>query len=165
MRFEIVHEFDRPLIAIERALLSPELGKRLVSRLTTIESVETLMHDLSQDELKRILRFQASAPLSMFKKYAVARDAMAWEEHWHYRLSEHSSKWQIHIKTEWKHYFDSEGTYTLFALSGQRTRRVVAGAMHVHVAVIGAAIERVALTEVRRTYDAEAETLVELSAC
>ncbi len=164
MHFEVVHEFDEPLLSIERALLSPELGPRFVSRVSAIESVQTLVYELGGDEFVRVLRFQAGAPLSIFKKYEVARDAMAWEEHFRYRLSEHRSTWQIRTKNEWKHYFESEGSYTLEALSGDRTRRVVAGSMRVNVAILGAAIERVAMIEVRKTYDAEAETLRELSA-
>lgn len=164
LQFEISHEFDASLAVLERALLSPELGTRLSARLSAIESVEILAHTLSNGELTRVLRFQASAPLAVFGRSSVAREAMAWEEHWHYRLADHASTWRIHsIKSEWMRYFESEGSYQLVSLSAERTRRVVKGRMRVHVAILGAAIERFAMIEVRKTYDAEADALRELS--
>lgn len=163
MRFEIIHELDAPLNAVEKAVLSPDLGPMLARGLTSIESVETLEHVLKDGELRRVLRFQASAPLSIFKGYPVAREAMAWEERWIYRIADRASTWAVFTKDEWRKYFQSQGTYKLESLPGGKTRRVVNGDLAINVSVIGRVAERLALTEVRKTYDAEADTLRRLA--
>lgn len=163
MRFEITHEFDAPLEAIEHAAISPELGKNLARRLSSIESVETVEHRREDGEVHRVLRFQASAPLSLFRGASVARDAMAWHEHWRYRLADHSSTWAVLPKEQYRRYFRSDGTYTLETCGEGRTRRTVVGELEIHVRVVGGLAERMALSEVRKTYDAEAATLRELA--
>jgi hypothetical protein len=164
VRFSIVHELDAPLDAVELAVLSPTLGDVLARKLHTahnpsIESVETISHDLENDELRRVLRFQASAPLSVLKGYEVARDAMSWEETSTYRLRDHAASWSVAPKEQYRKYFRSSGTYRLESAPGGRTRRLVDGEMEIHVRVIGGLVERMALAEVKKTYDAEAEAL------
>lgn len=165
MRFEISHDFDAPLDALELAVLSPHLGDVLREALakTKIESVSTLEHDLRDGTLRRVLEFQASAPFAFLKSYAIPRDAMSWQERSTYRLSEHSSTWSVHPKEQYSRYFQSEGTYKLTELPDGRTRRTVTGELSVKVRLLGAVIERAALAEVRRTYDAEANTLKQLT--
>ena len=163
MRFEITHELDAPLDTIELAVLSPELGTRLGRLLTNIESVETIEHVLEKGELRRVLRFQASAPLAMFRGRAIARDALSWREVWTYRLADHTSTWKVSPKEEWSRYFQSSGTYRLEPLADGRTRRVVQGDLEIRVGLLRPLAERMALSEVRKTYDAEADTLRELA--
>lgn len=165
MRFEITHEFDAPLDAVELAVLSPDLGSMMLSRLSSsIESVETLEHVLADGALRRVLRFQASAPLPIFRGYNVAREAMSWEESSVYRLADHASTWSVAPREQWRRYFRSEGTYRLEPAPGGRTRRTVEGQIEIRIGVLLAPIvERMALAEVRRTYDAEADTLRQLA--
>ena len=165
MKFEISHDFDAPLDTVELAVLSPHLGERLADALaqTKIESVATIEHDLKDGTLHRVLRFQASAPFSFLKSYTIPKDAMSWQERTTYSIAEHASKWSVHPKEQYSRYFRSEGTYKLTTLPGGRTRRTVVGELEVNVPVFGAIIERAALAEVRRTYDAEASTLKQLT--
>lgn len=163
MRFSISHELDAPLDAVELAVLSPDLGRLLSEKVATLDSVVTIEHALRGGELRRILRFQASAPLPIFKGYDVARDAMCWEEDSRYRLVDHASTWSVAPKEEWRRYFQSSGTYKLERLPGGRTRRRVDGDLEIRLPVLGAVVERMALAEVRKTYDAEADTLRELA--
>lgn len=163
MRFEITHELDVPLDAVELAVLSPDLGPRMARSLSMIASVETVEHEIKGGELRRVLRFQASAPLPIFKNNPVAREAMTWEELTTYRLSDHASTWTIFTKDEWRRYFRSQGTYRLERASDGSTRRVVVGDLEIRLALLGPVVERMALAEVRKTYDAEAKTLRELS--
>lgn len=165
MRFEITHEIDAPLDAVERAVLSPDLGAMLARSLASIESVETTVHELKDGELRRVLRFQASAPLAIFKSYPVAREAMAWEERWTYRLADRASSWAVFTKDEWQRYFRSQGSYRLepSPSGGGRTRRVVLGDLEVNLTMLGRVVERMALTEVRKAYDAEADALRRLA--
>lgn len=159
VRFEIAHEFDAPLDVVERAVLSPNLGDRLGEHLTSIETVETVEHDLRPDVLWRVLRFQAAAPLSILSSYPVARDAMRWDEESTYRLADHESSWSVRIDPRYARFFDSRGTYRLEALGPQRTRRKVVGELAIRVNLLGSMLERVALAEVKKTYDAEASAL------
>ena len=164
MRFAISHELDAPLDAVELAVMSPALGGMLAQKVPSLESVVHVEHDLRGGELHRVLRFQASAPLPIFKGYDIGRDAMAWEERWTYRLADHASTWSVAPKDRWRRYFRSEGTYRLEPLPDGRTRRTVEGDIEIRVRVLGGIVERMAVAEVRRTYDAEADTLRELAA-
>ena len=166
MRFEITHEFDAPLDTVELAVLSPELARMLsrtlaaeASGAAAIESVETVEHRLENGTLRRVLRFQASAPFALLRSYAVGKDALSWHEVSTYRLADHASTWTVEPKEEWRRYFRGEGTYRLEKCLNGRTRRTVAGDLEIRVAVLGRVVERMALAEVRKTYDAEASTL------
>lgn len=165
MRFEISHDFDAPLDAVELAVLSPHLGEKLQGALarTKIESVATIEHDLRDGTLHRVLQFQASAPFAFLKSYTIPKDAMSWQERSVYRLAEHASRWSVHPKEQYSRFFQSEGVYKLTTLPDGRTRRTVIGDLQVKVPVLGAVIERAALAEVRRTYDAEASSLKQLT--
>lgn len=164
MRFEITHEFDAPLDAVELAVLSPDLGQMMVSILNSnIESVETVEHHIEGGELRRVLRFQANAPLPIFRGHNVAREAMSWEELSVYRLADHGATWSVAPREQWRRYFRSEGTYRLEAAPGGRTRRTVVGDIEIKLGMIAPLVERMALSEVRKTYDAEAQTLMRLS--
>lgn len=163
MRFEISHVFDAPLDAVELAVLSPDLGALLARSLASIESVETIEHVIENGELRRVLRFQANAPLPIFKRHNVARDAMSWEEFSTYRLAAHASTWCVAPKEEWRRYVRSEGTYRLEPVQDGRTRRTVVGDIEIRLGVIGSLVERMAIAEVRKTYDAEADTLRRLA--
>jgi hypothetical protein len=164
VRFTICHEIDVPLDAVELAFLSPELGPRLGRRLASMESVTTVEHALEGGALRRVLRFQAAAPLPIFHGVDLARDAMTWEETSTYRLADHASIWSVAPREQWRRYFRSEGTYRLEPLPGGRTRRRVEGEVQIRLPVLGPVVERMAVVEVRRTYDAEADTLRELTA-
>lgn len=166
MHFEISHELDAPVDVIELAFLSPEMGRMLALALAPgIESVETVLHEVEDGELRRTLRFQASAPLSIFKGITVARDALCWETFAFYRLADHTSTWEVKPREQYRRYFRASGTYHLEAIPEGRTRRVVAGNLEILVPVpmVGGLVERIALTEVRKTYDAEADTLRKLA--
>jgi hypothetical protein len=165
VRFEITHDFDAPLDAVELAVLSPHLGERLTGALaqTKIESVSTIEHELRDGALHRVLEFQASAPFAFLKSYTIPKDAMSWQERSTYRLAEHSSTWSVHTKEQYSRYFRSAGTYRLSSLPGGRTRRTVTGEFEVNVPILRGMLERLALAEVRRTYDAEADTLKQLT--
>lgn len=165
MRFEISHDFDAPLDTVELAVLSPHLGEKLGAALaqTKIESVATIEHDLKDGTLRRVLQFQASAPFAFLKSYAIPKDAMSWQERTTYTIAEHASRWSVHPKEQYSRYFRSEGTYKLTMLPDGRTRRTVVGELSVNVPVLGAIIERAALSEVKRTYDAEADSLKQLT--
>ena len=165
MRFEISHDFDAPLDALELAVLSPHLGEKLADALakTKIESVATIEHDLRDGTLRRVLQFQASAPFSFLKSYAIPKDAMSWQERSTYKLADHASTWSVHPKEQYSRYFHSGGVYKLTMLPDGRTRRTVIGELSVNVPLLRGVIERAALAEVRRTYDAEADTLKQLT--
>jgi Protein of unknown function (DUF2505) len=166
VHFEISHELDAPVDVIELAFLSPDMGRLLAEALApSIESVETVLHQVEDGELRRTLRFQASAPLSIFKGVTVAREALCWETFAFYRLADHTSTWEVKPREQYRRYFRASGTYHLEAIPEGRTRRVVAGDLEILVPVpmLGGLVERVALAEVRKTYDAEADTLRKLA--
>lgn len=166
MRFELTHEIDAPIDAIELAFLSPEMGAMLARALSpSIASVETTLHRLEGRELTRILRFQASAPLTLFKGRTIAADALVWETTVTYQIGGHTSTWEVSPREQYRKYFRAKGTSRLAPAPEGRTLRTVSGDLEVTVPVpmLGGIVERVALVEVRKTYDAEAETLRKLA--
>lgn len=164
MRFEITHEFDAPLDAVELAVLSPDLGVLMARALTPlIESIETIEHVIDRGIFRRVLRFQANALLPMLRTHEVAREAMSWEETSLYRLSDHASSWSVAPREQYRRYMRSSGTYQLERAPDGRTKRRVVGEFEVKAGVLSRVIERMALNEVRKTYDAEAATLRILS--
>ena len=166
MHFEYVHELDAPLDAVELAVLSPAIGPMLAKALSPgIESVEIVQHVVERGELRSVVAYQASAPLSIFKGKTIARDALWWETHQTYRLASHEATWDVLPKEQYRRYFRASGSYHLVALPDGRTRRTVGGDLLITVPVpmLGPIAERLALTEIRKTYDAEAEVLRTLS--
>lgn len=165
MQFEINHVFDVPLDTLELALMSPDLGALLAARLDPIESIHALAHELRDDEFRRVWRFQATAPLKILRGYPLAKDLMTWDEHSTYRMAAHTARWHVVPRGDaapdapWRKNFVAAGTYHLDPLPDGRTRRTVTGNVEVHIKVIGPMVERVALLELRKAYDAEADAL------
>ena len=162
MRFEFSHEFDAPLDALELAIMSPDLAGMLARHWSAIESVKTVSHNLQIDVFERVWRFQARAPLKLLQGYEVTREMLAWHEHVSYRRGDHSGAWRIvpcDPSGRAKNYFAASGSYQLDPLEDGRTRRTVIGELKIRVKVVGKVLERVALAEVRKAYDAEADAL------
>ena len=163
MRLHIVHELDAPLDAVELALLSTEFAGLLLAALPIFSSIETIKHELNGTEFRRVLRFQAKAPLPGFNQKKVTRDMLSWEEDSVYRLGEHVSTWNVLPREPWRKYVRSVGTYRLEALPSGLTRRTVEGSIKVFLPVFGPVVERMALGEIRKAYDAEAGALRKLA--
>lgn len=165
MHFEITHEFDIPLDALELAVISPDLHGKLAHRLPNMESVQQKEHCLKGDSLERIWSYRANVRLPDFAKAYVTPEMMAWDERSTYDLKKHVSEWVIvpHIKPEWRKFFDASGTYVLTALDSGRTRRTVSGNIELRVPIVRPVAEKLIVGEVRKTFDAEAETLRELA--
>lgn len=165
MLFEIVHEFDIPLDAIELAVLSPGLVDSLGSKLTSIETLIQKTHSLTDGVLERIWSYQANVKIPLFAKNYVTREMCAWDERSVYDLRSHSSTWSIspHVKPEWQKYFSAQGSYTLIANGDGRTKRVVRGELDLRVPVVRQMAERMIVNEVKKTFEAEAATLRDLA--
>jgi hypothetical protein len=165
VHFEIVHEFDIPLDALELAVISPNLCHRLANRLASMESVQQKEHVLKGDRLERVWSFRANVRLPAFARAYVTPEMMAWDERSTYDIKKHASEWTIvpRVKPEWRKYFAASGTYTLSALDSGRTRRTVSGTIELRLPVLRQAAEKLIVGEVRKTMDAEAETLRDLA--
>ncbi len=168
MKFEVIHEFDIPVDALELAVLSPNLFNALAPRLsseTRIESVEQREHVLLNGKLVKCWSYRANIRIPAFAAKYVTPDMCAWEEYSSYDLETHTAAWRIKpsVKPEWAELFESTGTYVLEARAGGRALRRVEGTLELRVPLVRAVAERLILGEVRKTFDAEAETLRELA--
>jgi len=167
VHFELTHDFDISLDALELAVISPELAGKLAAKLTaTYESVVVKEHALSDGRLERVLFFQANLKLPPFARGVVTREMLAWDERTRYDLGDHRSKWSIEprVKPEWRRYFHAEGSYALVPLGEGRTRRIVEGDIDLRVPVVVRQVaERMIVAEVKKTFEAEAATLKELA--
>ena len=177
MHFEVVHEFDIPLDALELAVISPNLFQELAKRLHGIESVSQKEHLLSpgpsgssgssgsSGRLERVWSYRANVKLPAFATKYVTPEMCAWDEKSIYDITRHCSEWTIipHVKPEWRKLFTAHGTYALAELESGRTRRTVKGVLELRVPLVRPVAEKLIMGEVRKTFDAEAETLRELA--
>jgi hypothetical protein len=165
VQFEVVHEFDIPLDALELAVISPNLFQELAKRLHSIESVSQKEHVLTDARLDRLWSYRANVKIPAFATKYVTPEMCAWDEKSTYDIRRHTSEWTIlpHVKPEWRKMFIAKGTYALTTLSSGRTRRTVQGSLELHVPLVRQVAEKLIVGEVRKTFDAEAETLRELA--
>jgi hypothetical protein len=165
VHFEIIHEFDIPLDALELAVISPNLCQKLAHRLPNIDSVQQKEHVLKDGRLERVWSCRANVRLPEFARAYVKPEMTAWEERSVYDIKRHSSEWTItpRMKPEWRKYFVSSGTYSLTSLDSGRTRRQVNGSVELRVPLVRQVAEKLIVAEVRRIFDAEAETLRDLA--
>jgi len=165
VQFEVVHEFDIPLDALELAVISPNLFQELSKRLHSIESVSQKEHVLTNSQLDRLWSYRANVRIPAFATKYVTPEMCAWDEKSTYDIKRHSSEWTIlpHVKPEWRKLFTAKGTYSLAQLDSGRTRRTVNGTLELRVPLVRQVAEKLILGEVRKTFDAEAETLRELA--
>ena len=160
MKFEIAHEFDIPLDAIELAYLSPRLIEDLQARLPEMELTQAT-HDLADGELERVWAFSASVKVPDFAKPYVTKDMLTWDERSTYSMKTHEAAWHItpRVKPEWQKYFRARGTYSLVP-RGDGSARIIRGDLELNVhAVVRAVAERLIVNEVKKTFEAEAVTL------
>lgn len=164
MQFEIVHEFDIPLDAIELAVLSPRLIDQLAPRLRNMETVSQSSHELTDGVLKRVWSFAANMKVPEFARPHVTKEMLRWDERTTYDLRKHEATWQIapRVKPEWQKHFQAQGTYSLVP-RGDGSARIVRGELALVVPLVRAVAERLIVSEVKKTYDAEAATLRELA--
>jgi hypothetical protein len=165
VQFEITHEFDIPLDALELAVISPHLMPKLAQRLPNIESVQQKEHQLQGDRLERLCSYRANVRLPAFARAYVTPEMMGWDEKSSYDIKKHRSEWTIvpHVKPEWRKYFAAMGGYALTELASGCTRRTVTGSIELRVPVFSKVAEKLIVGEVRKTFDAEAETLREMA--
>lgn len=165
MHFEISHEFDIPLDALELAVISPNLCTSLARRLPNMESVQQKEHVLKDRRLERVWAYRANIKLPVFARAYIKPEMMAWDERSTYDLKKHHADWNIapHVKPEWRKYFTASGTYSLTTLASGRTRRTIQGNLELRVPVLREVAEKLIVAEVRKTFDAEADTLRDLA--
>ena len=169
MRFEITLEFDIPAVALELAVISPDLadkfGRVVTKRRVGIESVTERSRSVKNGVVERVWHYQANVRIPKFAQGYVTREMCAWDERSEYRLGDHRGKWAIvpNIKPEWRKYFSAEGTYVIAPLGGGRSRRVVTGELEVRVRVVRQVAERLIVGEVKKAFEVEAATLREMA--
>jgi hypothetical protein len=165
VQFEVVHEFDIPLDALELAVISPNLFLALSRRLSGIESVQQKEHVLTRGRLDRVWSYRANVRIPAFATKYVTPEMCAWDEKSTYDIERHASEWTIlpHVKPEWRKVFAAKGTYRLEPLGSGRTRRTVVGSIELRVPLVQQVAEKLIVGEVRKTFDAEAETLRQLA--
>lgn len=166
MRFEIIHDFEAPLDALELAILSPNLVDKLTRGLPNVESVIQKQHRIQNGVLERTWGFQANVTVPAFAKPYVTREMLAWDEESVYSTATHSSTWTIvpNFKPEWSKYFQATGTYELRPAGAGAARRIVKGDVELRVPLLVRQLaERMIVSEVKKTFDAEADILRDLA--
>jgi hypothetical protein len=82
-----------------------------------------------------------------------------------YRLADHQADWFVvpmgdqSPEAAWRKRFNAGGSYRLVPLADGRTRRTVVGEMAITLKMIGPVVERIAMRDVRKAYDAEADAI------
>lgn len=165
MHFEIIHEFDIPLDALSLAVISPDLCQKLAKRLPNMESVQQKEHVVKEGQVERVWSYKANVRLPDFARAYVTPEMTAWDERSVYDIGKHAAEWGItpRGKPEWRKYFSASGTYALTTLERGRTKRIVAGTVDLRVPLLRQVAEKLIVAEVRKIFDAEAETLRDLA--
>jgi Protein of unknown function (DUF2505) len=160
VHFEIVHEFDIPLDALELAVLSPDLIETLAPLLTNIETIKQVSHSMNDGVFERVWAYRASVKIPGFAKPYVTPEMLGWNEESSYNLKKHVAEWQIvpHVKPAWRKVFASKGTYRLVK-KGEGSARIIEGDLSLQVPLFRKVAEKRIMREVKRTFDAEAEAL------
>jgi hypothetical protein len=169
VHFEIAHEFDIPLDALELAVISPSLVDKFgatVHRLGVgIEKVTERSRSLKNGILERVWHYQANIRLPKFARGYVTPDMMAWDEQTIYDMGKHKGRWTIvpKVKPEWRKYVSAGGTYAIELLGDGRSRRIVQGDLELKVRVVRQVAERLMVNEVKKAFEAEAATLRDMA--
>jgi hypothetical protein len=169
VRFEIVHDFDIPLDALELAVISPNLVDKFSAKVQKlgvgIEKVTERSRSLKNGVLERTWHYQANVNLPKFAQGYVTREMCAWDDLTVYEMVKHRGRWTIvpNIKPEWRKYFQSSGTYEIESLGDGRSRRILRGEIELRVRVVRQVAERLIVAEVRKAFDAEAGTLRDMA--
>lgn len=169
MHFEIAHEFDIPLDALELAVISPSLVDKFgvtVHKLGVgIQNITERARSLKSGVLERTWHYQASLKIPTFARGYITPEMCAWDEQSVYEMSKHRGRWTIvpNVKPEWRKYFAATGSYEIQELGGGRSRRVVQGELELRVRVVRQVAERLIVGEVRKAFEAEAATLRDMA--
>jgi hypothetical protein len=169
VQFEIAHEFDIPLDALELAVISPALADKLGAKVNElgvgIETIRELTRSWNDGVLERVWDYQANIRIPAFARPYVTREMCAWQEASVYKMSRHEGRWKItpKVKPEWQKYFTSSGTYEIQPLGGGRCRRIIRGHLELHVRIVRQMAERLIIGEVRKAFEAEAATLRDMA--
>lgn len=169
MHFEIAHEFDIPLDALELAVISPVLVERLGAKVRElgvgIDTIRERARSLKDGVLERVWRYQANIRIPQFARPYVTREMCAWDEQSVYHMAKHHGRWTItpNVKPEWRKYSTAAGTYEIQALAGGRSRRVIRGDLELRVPVVRSMAERLVFSEVQKAFGAEAATLRDMA--
>jgi hypothetical protein len=156
VQFEVRHELDAPVEAVERSLFSAEMGPFLVARLPKMESIEIRELTEVAGVVTRVTHVQARSLFPIIDRWNVGKDVMQWDEHFAYRRADRAATYRVDAVERFRSRIACGGTYALEPLPGGRTLRVIRAHFDVQVAILGPAIERLAISEVRAHYDAEA---------
>jgi hypothetical protein len=164
VHFEIVHDFDIPLDAVELAVLSPDLIATLAPLLPNIETLEQVSHSMNGALFERVWAYRANVKIPGFAKPYVTPEMLGWDERSTYDLKKHKAEWKIvpHVKPAWRRFFASKGTYRLIR-KGEGTTRVIEGDLSLKVPLVQKVAEQRIMREVKKTFDAEAAALQKLA--
>jgi hypothetical protein len=169
VQFEIAHEFDIPLDALELAVISPNLVEKLGVKVRElrigIDTIRERARSLKGGVLERVWHYQANVKIPKFARPYVTREMCAWDEESTYALKKHRGEWSItpNVKPEWRKYFASHGTYEIQELGDGRSRRVIKGDLELRVRVVNTMAERLIFSEVKKAFEAEAATLRDMA--
>jgi hypothetical protein len=169
VHFEIAHEFDIPLDALELAVISPSLVDKFAATVHKlgigIQQVTERSRSLKNGTLERVWHYQASIRLPKFARGYVTPDMTAWDEQSVYEMGKHRGRWTIvpNVKPEWRKYVSATGTYEIEPLGDGRSRRVVRGDLELRVRVVRQVAERLIVGEVKKAFEAEAATLRDMA--
>ncbi len=169
MHFEIAHEFDIPLDALELAVISPSLVDKFSAKAhdlgVGIQKVVERSRTLKNGVLERVWHYQASLRIPKFAQGYVTPEMTAWDEQSTFDMGKHEGRWTIvpNVKPEWRKYFSATGTYRIEPLGDGRSRRTVEGSLELRVRVVRQVAERLIYGEVKKAFEAEAATLRDMA--
>ena len=166
VHFEIAHEFDIPLDALELAVLSPDLAKRIDAAPERHRAVEQREHALKDGVLERVWRYQANMQAPAVRRaLRHARDvrvgrASDLRDAPPARVDDHAPR-EARVAQVLRRL---RGRTSSSPSAKRGTRRIVRGELELRVSpVFRRSPSGSSSAEVKKTFDAEAATLRDIA--
>jgi hypothetical protein len=135
----VEQRFDAPLAEVEAALINPAFVATL-RELPKIGHAELVSQEQEGHRVDQEVRYVFAGELSSAVRAVVDPRKLSWILESEYDLVAHTSTWRI-VPDHYRDRLSSSGTTRLLA-DGERTRRVTAGVVKVHMALVGGRVER-----------------------
>ena len=156
MDFRIEQRIGAPLAAVEAAQLDPEFVACL-SSLPKIGAAELLSQEADGDVVDQEIHYVFTGDLSAAVRAVVDPKKISWILESRFDLAQHRADWRI-IPDHYRERLSGSGE-TRLVEDGDATRRMTAGTVKVHMALVGGRVERAIVSGLKEHLEAESAAL------
>jgi hypothetical protein len=160
MNFEFVQTFDTDPDTLARVMFSPEMAEFLSKNIPSVEGVEALSREESEQSIKRRVKYR---PVPVIKKVATKEVRPEWmhfvEETTYDKRSRTATFRNVPTTGRVAELMENRGTITFEAAGPGKTKRTMRGELKIKVFMLGAIAERLIYPHAQKILDEEARAL------